>query len=212
MKIEAVLFDLDGVLIDATDWHYEALNRALHLFGFAITRYEHLLAYNGLPTRKKLEMLSVEKGLPVALHGVISALKQAYTRDEIVTKCRPTFDKELMISRLVREGLRLAVCSNSIRSTIELMLQQAGIREAFEFVVSNEDVSRSKPDPEIYQKAVELLGLRPETVVAIEDAPYGIEAARRAGLHVCEVASSADVDYARVRGFINRIERQQVVA
>jgi hypothetical protein len=61
-RITAVLFDLDGVLVDATEWHYEALNHALGLFGFDITRYEHLSSYNGLPTRRKLEMLSVEKG------------------------------------------------------------------------------------------------------------------------------------------------------
>jgi beta-phosphoglucomutase-like phosphatase (HAD superfamily) len=76
--IRAVLFDLDGVLVDATEWHYEALNRALRLFGFGITRYEHLAGYNGLPTRRKLEMLSVEKGLPVALHGMVGRLKQVY--------------------------------------------------------------------------------------------------------------------------------------
>ena len=81
-----MLFDLDGVLVDATEWHYEALNRALRLFGFDITRYEHLSDYNGLPTRKKLQMLSVEKGLPAALHDMLNRLKQVYTRDEILTR------------------------------------------------------------------------------------------------------------------------------
>jgi len=66
-RISAILFDLDGVLIDATEWHYEALNRGLRLFGFDITRYEHLADYNGLPTRKKLEMLSLERFLRVWL-------------------------------------------------------------------------------------------------------------------------------------------------
>jgi beta-phosphoglucomutase-like phosphatase (HAD superfamily) len=56
--IKATIFDMDGVLIEAKDWHYEALNRALNLFGFEISRYQHLTTYNGLPTRKKLEMLS----------------------------------------------------------------------------------------------------------------------------------------------------------
>ncbi len=65
--IKLILFDLDGVLVEAQDWHYEALNRALELFGMPISRYDHLSTYNGLPTRKKLEMLSVEKGLPAGL-------------------------------------------------------------------------------------------------------------------------------------------------
>src|SRR5262249_25030571 len=117
-RISCVLFDLDGVLVDAAEWHYVALNRALALFGFDITRYEHLSDYNGLPTRQKLQMLSVEKGLPAALHKTLSRLKQVYTRDEILTRCRPVFEKEYMLSRLRKEGYRMAVCSNSIRESL----------------------------------------------------------------------------------------------
>jgi phosphoglycolate phosphatase-like HAD superfamily hydrolase len=93
MKIKAILFDLDGVLVDATDWHYEALNRALGLFGYTIARYEHLTTYNGLPTRKKLEMLSVEKGFPRGLHTLVNRIKQKYTREEILRSCTPVFEK-----------------------------------------------------------------------------------------------------------------------
>ncbi len=75
-KITAVLFDLDGVLVDATEWHYEALNRALGLFGYSISRHDHLSTYNGLPTRKKLEMLSVETNLPVSSHGLTNRIIQ----------------------------------------------------------------------------------------------------------------------------------------
>ena len=57
MEIKAIIFDMDGVLIEAKDWHYEALNRALSLFGMEISRYDHLVTYDGLPTTKKLEML-----------------------------------------------------------------------------------------------------------------------------------------------------------
>src|SRR5688572_16949097 len=98
IRISCVLFDLDGVLVDATEWHYEALNRALRLFGTEITRFEHLSSYNGLPTRRKLEMLTVEKGLPAAIHGLVSRLKQVYTHDEVMTRCRPVFDKEYMLA------------------------------------------------------------------------------------------------------------------
>lgn len=204
--IAAVLFDLDGVLVDATEWHYEALNRALRLFGFEISRYEHLSSYNGLPTRAKLEMLTVEKGLPAAIHDMVARLKQIYTRDEILTKCRPTFEKEYMLHRLRREGYRLACCSNSIRETLELMIRQSGVSECFEFLISNEDVSRPKPDPEIYQTAIGRLGLTPGQVLVVEDAPHGVEAARRSGAHVCEVGGFSEVDYFRVREAIDRAE------
>jgi len=206
-RIACVLFDLDGVLIDATEWHYTALNRALGLFGFDITRYQHLSDYNGLPTRKKLEMLSVEKGLPAALHNTLSRLKQVYTRDEILTKCRPVFEKEYMLSRLRKEGYRMAVCSNSIRESLQLMVQQSGLAEYFEFLVSNEDVSRSKPDPEIYAQAMSRLGVAPDETLIVEDSPHGLEAARRSGAHICQVTGFTDVDYFKVRSAIDRVER-----
>ena len=205
--VACVLFDLDGVLVDATEWHYEALNRALGLFGFEISRYEHLSTYNGLPTRKKLRMLTVEKGLPEAIHDMVGRLKQIYTRDEILAKCRPTFEKEYMLHRLHREGFRLACCSNSIRETLELMIRQSGISECFEFLMSNEDVSRPKPDPEIYQKAIDRMGVSPEEVLVVEDAPHGVAAAQRSGAYVCPVAGFTDVDYFTVRDALDRIER-----
>ena len=207
-RIVAVVFDLDGVLVDATEWHYEALNRALALFGYTITRYEHLSAYNGLPTRKKLGMLSVEKELPATLHGLIYRIKQLYTREEIRTNCRPVFEKEYMVSRLKREGYRLVVCSNAIRDSVELMVRGSGLYEYFEFLLSNEDVSRPKPDPEMYLKAIERLGCQPEEVVIVEDAAPGVEAARRSGGHVCQVAGFDEVDYFLVKGFIDQVERK----
>jgi len=210
IKIKAILFDLDGVLVDATDWHYEALNRALALFGFNISRYEHLSSYNGLPTRKKLEMLSVEKGLPVALHGLINKVKQVYTREEILTQCRPVFEKEYMLSRLKREGYKLALCSNAIRDSVELMLRQSCLFDYFEIVISNEDVKRAKPDPEIYQAAFERMGCRPEETVIVEDAPHGIEAARRAGGHICQVSGFPEVDYFCVKRTIVKAQKEQI--
>jgi len=197
-KTTVVLFDLDGVLVDATEWHYESLNRALALFGFAINRYEHLSAYNGLPTRTKLEMLSVEKGLPRSLHGLIKRLKQVYTKEEILSKCWPVFEKEYMLSRLRREGYRLGVCSNAIRETLTLMLERSGILKYFDLVMSNEDVANPKPDPEIYVEAIRRLEVSPDQVIIVEDAPHGIEAARRSGARVLEVSGFHEVDYWRL--------------
>ncbi len=207
MKIKAILFDLDGVLVDATEWHYEALNRALGLFGYGISRYEHLTTYNGLPTRKKLEMLSIEKGLPRGLHAMLNRIKQKYTQEEILTRCTPIFEKEFMLNRLKREGYLMAVCSNSVRDSVSLMLHASGIRELFDVIVSNEDVSRPKPDPEMYLQACERLGVVPEETVMVEDAGYGVEAARRAGGQVCVVSGFTEVDYYRIREFINEVEK-----
>jgi HAD superfamily hydrolase (TIGR01509 family) len=205
--IKAILFDLDGVLVDATEWHYEALNRALGLFGYHIARYEHLTTYNGLPTRKKLEMLSVEKGLPRGLHSMIAKIKQKYTREEILRQCTPVFEKEFMIHQLKRDGYKLAVCSNAVRESVERMLLASGLLELFDFLVSNEDVKNPKPHPEMYLLAFERLGVRPPECVIVEDAPHGLEAARQTGAHVCQVSGFSEVDYDRVKRFIESVEQ-----
>ena len=202
MKIKAVLFDLDGVLVDATEWHYDALNRALALFGYHISRYEHLTAYNGLPTRKKLEMLSVAKGLPRGLHSMINKIKQKYTREEILRQCTPVFEKEFMMHQLKRDGYKLAVCSNAVRESVELMLRASGIIDLFDFIISNEDVKNPKPDPEMYLKAFAHFGLAPKETVIVEDAGHGVEAAKRAGGNLCQVTGFSEVDYDRVNRFI----------
>ena len=207
-KIRAVLFDLDGVLIDATEWHYEALNRALGLFGFHIARYEHLTTYNGLPTRRKLEMLSVEKGLPRGLHTSINRIKQKYTREEILRQCTPVFEKEFMIRQLKRDGYKMAVCSNSVRDSLELMLRASGLLEYFDHLVSNEDVRNAKPDPEMYLAACAKLEVAPAECVIVEDADHGAEAARRAGGNLCRVTGFREVDYERVHKFIQTVEAQ----
>jgi beta-phosphoglucomutase len=198
-KIKAVLFDLDGVLVDATEWHYEALNRALALFGYHIARYEHLTTYNGLPTRRKLEMLSVEKGFPRGLHSLVNKIKQKYTREEILRSCTPVFEKEFMVHQLKRDGFKLAVCSNSIRESCELMLRGSGIFDLFDCVLSNEDVKQAKPDPEIYLAACKRLGVKPQEALIVEDAPHGLEAARRSGGVLCQVSGFNEVDYERVK-------------
>lgn len=204
MSIKAVLFDMDGVLVDATEWHYEALNRALGLFGFTITRYEHLTTYNGLPTRRKLEMLSVEKGLPKGLHRLLNRMKQKNTREEILNNCVPHFEKEFMLGELKRRGITVAVCSNSVRETCELMLRASGLLEHIDLILSNEDVATPKPSPEMYLKAFHQLNIHPSEAVIVEDAPHGIEAARRSGASVCEVTGFPEVNLDRILTFIER--------
>ena len=166
-KIKAVLFDMDGVLIEAKDWHYEALNKALRLFGTEISRYDHLVTFDGLPTKKKLEMLSLEGGFPRKLHGFINDLKQVYTMEMVYAKCKPSFNHQYTLSKLKEEGYHIAVCSNSVRNTIEIMMQKANLTQYLDFFISNQDVTHGKHDPEIYQKAIQRLGLQPEECLIV---------------------------------------------
>ena len=206
MKIKAILFDMDGVLIDAKDWHYEAMNKALNLFGYTIERYEHLTSFDGLPTSVKLEKLSVEKGLPRSLHKFINEMKQRYTMTEIHNKCRPVFIHEYALSRLKSEGDKIAVCSNSIRRTIETMMEYAGLSSYLDLIMSNEDVKKSKPNPEIYLTAMERFGLKPEDCLICEDNENGIKAAESSGGNLLKIKTVSDVNYTNIRNRITELE------
>ncbi len=207
-KIKAVLFDMDGVLIDAKDWHYEALNQALAIFGMEINRYDHLVTYDGLPTKKKLEMLTLERGLPRALHGFINDMKQEFTFQLGYAKCKPTFNHQYALSRLKSEGYRLAACSNSIRKTMEILFERAALTDYFDFYLSNEDVKESKPHPEIYSTAIERLKLRPDECLILEDNENGIKAAQASGAHLLIISDVHEVNLVNIMKRISEIESQ----
>ncbi|MDR2935124.1 MAG: HAD family phosphatase [Candidatus Adiutrix sp.] len=200
--IKAIIFDMDGVLIDAKEWHYEALNQALELFGFSISRYDHLTTYDGLPTADKLKMMSLERALPYGLHRFINELKQDYTLERTYLNCKPLFIHEYALSRLKSEGYRIALASNSIRRTVELMMRNANLDAYLEFCLSNQDVSRAKPDPEIYNVAIGRLGLAPAECLIVEDNKNGIAAAEASGGHVMRVRDILDVNYDNLKRHI----------
>ncbi|WP_456310189.1 HAD family hydrolase [Serratia proteamaculans] len=206
-KIKAVIFDMDGVLIDAKDWHYEALNKALDLFGLEITNQEHHTSYDGLPTKDKLVMLSRDKGLSESLHAFVNEMKQQYTMEIVNNLCKPMFHHEYALSSLYNEGYKLAVASNSIKNSIDVMMDKAHLSQYFEFYVSNQDVAKGKPDPEMYNKAIKDLGFVPEECVIVEDNENGIKAARASGAHVLEVETVYDVNYDNIKRFIMSVER-----
>ncbi|QKN79787.1 HAD family hydrolase [Scandinavium goeteborgense] len=205
-KIRAVIFDMDGVLIDAKEWHFSAMNQALSLFGLTISEHDHKEEFDGLPTWEKLNRLSERYGLPYSLHHFINEMKQIYTKQLIYQNCWPVFHHQHALSQLVKEGYRIAVASNSISESIETMLGRANLLPYLDFYLSNEDVTRGKPDPEIYLKAMQRLELKPSECVVVEDNPHGIAAANAAGAHVLCVEDPSDVTFDRIKKFITFCE------
>lgn len=204
--IKAILFDMDGVLIEAKEWHYEALNKALDLFGMPISRHDHLTTFDGLPTRTKLRMLSIERGLPDPLHEFINDLKQQYTTEMVHTLCKPRFAQERALSALKAKGYKLAVCSNSVRNTVHLMMDCAGLAPYLDTQISNEDVSKGKPDPEMYLKAMAEFGLQPHECLILEDNENGIRAARASGAHLLIIKDVTDTNLDNILERISEIE------
>jgi HAD superfamily hydrolase (TIGR01509 family) len=192
-NIKAILFDLDGVLVDMPDGHYEALNRALSLFGAKIEHDEHWSVFNGLPTKAKLAKLEEQKRLPGGLREFINSVKQKYTKEIIPKYCVPDYSKIIMLKHLKNRGFKLGCCSNSIKETLHLMLKSAQIFEYFDLIVGNDEVVNHKPHPEIYLTTFAKLGLRPEECIIVEDAPHGIASAKASGGVVYEVRGVNDV-------------------
>ena len=200
-EVKAVLFDLDGVLVNMPDGHYEALNNALGLFGTKIETDEHASFFNGLPTRKKLALLEAQDRIPTGLIEVINALKQGYTKTIIKNYCSPDYSKIVMLKYLKNQGYKLACCSNSVKETLHLMLSSAHLFHFFDLIIGNDEVSDPKPSPEIYLTAFKKLGVAPEDCVIVEDAPHGIAAAKASGATVFDVRGCYDVDLSLFKDF-----------
>jgi beta-phosphoglucomutase len=198
-KFDAVIFDMDGVLIDARDWHYDALNEALAYFGTEITREEHLNEFDGLPTKTKLLMLTERGRLPGNVHDLVNEIKQERTLRQAAQKCFPNVEHLVLLGWLKSNGYRLAVATNSIRESSTTMLKFAGVLPLLDGLVTNQDVSKPKPHPEIYIKASELLGVQPSRVLVIEDHDYGVRAAKEAGCTVIKVDGPQSVNLSLVQ-------------
>jgi len=208
-KIKLIIFDLDGVLVEAKNLHFEALNKALGK-EYAISWKEHLSKYDGLKTNQKLEMLTQDKGLPVELHSQVWDNKQKYTLEEL-RKLKPNGVLLSVMNTLVDEGYKIAVCSNSIRKTVLTVLSKLGLMEFMDYIISNEDVQNSKPHPEMYWRAISKMGCLPEETLIVEDSPYGLLAASRAKAHILRVKNPSEVTPTNIFKKIEEIENGYVM-
>jgi HAD superfamily hydrolase (TIGR01509 family) len=198
--VKLIVFDLDGVLVNAKEIHYRALNGALAEIGhqYVIGRDEHLSLYDGLPTKTKLAMLSEKKGLPEAEHARVWRLKQEMTAD--VIRSTLTRDERLcdVLQELHKEFL-IYVASNSIRESVRLMLFKTGLIEHIDHYLSNEDVKNAKPHSEIYLRCMVFAGVNPQECVIVEDSNYGRMSAINSGGHLLPVDSPDDVTVEAIR-------------
>tara|TARA_R110000824_G_scaffold4217_3_gene20071 strand:- start:12034 stop:13401 length:1368 start_codon:yes stop_codon:yes gene_type:complete len=207
--IKLIIFDLDGVLVDAREIHYEALNAALGYIDikYIINRAEHLSTYDGLSTTKKLKMLTANKGLPEELHEAVWQLKQQKTID-IIDNFSIDIRVQNILKKFKSEGYIVACATNSIRETAKLQLIRRGFFEYIDFMYSNQDVNKPKPSSEIYLKCMLRANVDPHETLIIEDSHHGRKAAINSGGHLCAVKNCSDVTYERIRTHIDKIEEK----
>ena len=206
-RIKAIIFDMDGVLVDAKEWHYESLNSALSYFDFSpISRKDHLEVYDGLPTKEKLKIHPDTMTLDEEFLGRINKLKQECLAKIIEDKCTSSLLHHRARQELKKEGYKLAVCSNAIKQSVENLLSKTGLLQYVDFFLSNQDVECPKPHPEIYLKAIKKLGVRPESILICEDNIKGITAAKESGSNVLKIGTVHDVTYENIKHTIKKIE------
>jgi len=200
--IKMIIFDLDGVLIDARDLHYEALNDAISQIDpkFIITKEDHLSKFDGLPTSKKLDVLSKE-GFPIDRKADVWKLKQKATVDIIDKTFTPDERIISILKRLKDEGYIISVASNSIRDTVKMALVRCGFIDYVDFYYSNQDVTNPKPNSEMYLRCMIKAEVNPTECIIIEDSNVGRRAVAVSGANLCAVRNPYDLNYDAIVGW-----------
>ena len=210
--IKLIIFDLDGVLVDARELHYNALNTALESIDkkYVIGREEHLSTYDGLSTTKKLNLLTKNKKLPKKLHDKVWELKQQMT-----LKIIDGFSVDDRIRGILRsfksEGYIISCATNSIRETAKLQLIRKGFFEYIDFMYSNQDVKNPKPNSEMYLRCMIKAEVNPNETLIVEDSHIGRKGALSSGAYLCAVEDSDDVSYEKVKGLIDESNRKEEI-
>jgi len=203
--IKLIIFDMDGVLVEAKQIHYETFNEALKEIDvkYVITETEHLSTYDGLKTTQKLELLTKNKGLSTEFYEQIWSRKQQLTI-EAITHLKSDNRLIEIFKELRNRGYKLACCSNSIRRSVLVILSKIGLIEYMDLILSNEDVKNSKPHPEMYWKAMSMMSVLPEETLIVEDSPPGLLAASRSRANVLRVDNPSDLVLSKI---ISKLEK-----
>lgn len=205
LMIKLIIFDFDGVIADCKEIHYQSLNKALEEVGsqYTITRDEHISVFDGLSTKKKLQLLINLKNFPTDRVQEVFDKKQEYTIEMMDTHLNLDNRLITILSLLKSEGFKIYMASNAIRRTIEIGLARLGVLDLFDKIYSNEDVDNQKPHPQIYLKCMVEAGVKPAEVVIVEDSKHGREAAQASGAHVCGVDNPQDLTYKKIHQVID---------
>jgi HAD superfamily hydrolase (TIGR01509 family) len=183
-----ILWDLDGVLVDSTRYHYEAFRMLLEELGRSLDEETFRTQLLGL--RNDAILTRLLGPLPQEEMARLAHRKEESFRRLIAGRVRPLPGAVELVKEAQALGIPQAIVSSTPKANIETILISLGIREAFACLVGEEDVTRGKPDPEGFLLAASLLGCAPASCIVVEDAPEGVEAARRAGMWCLAVATT----------------------
>jgi beta-phosphoglucomutase len=177
---KSVLWDLDGTLVDSEEYHWMAWRDTMAAEGVTLTHAEFLKTF-GLRNDSIVPQF-IPAATPERIDRIARAKEQLYRRLVREGGLEPLAGARHWTGRLALDGWRQAIASSAPRENVDVVLAVIGLASYFEAIVSAEDVTLGKPDPQVFLAAAERLGSAPARSIVVEDAPAGIEAARRAGM------------------------------
>lgn len=196
-KLKALLFDLDGTLIDSEFFHFECWNEILEESGVSLTYKDWLKNYAGIPLPTNAKNLIEKYNITTQLAEIIER-REALTLERLRTK-----DVKLMpyvtevLDFFQSRNLILALVTSSPRKDVEAIFERNGLHKYFKLIITRTEVSKSKPDPESYTTCVEKLGLNKDECIVFEDTINGIKSAKAAGLTCIAIQQNIE-DHAKL--------------
>jgi len=209
--IKLIIFDLDGVLIESKNIHFNSLNFALEKVGYHKISYaEHLKNFDGLPTLKKLHLLSRKNNyykskILITDYDQIIKIKNKYTAEFFQSNIK--FNPRIYnLFKKLCYKYKIAIATNSIKNTLKKSIKKLKINDYVDYFLSAEDVKNPKPHPEIYLKCIMHFNFKPAEVLILEDSYYGRSSAIDSGANLFPVTKISDVNYSKIINFIKKIE------
>lgn len=201
-----IIFDLDGVLVDSKDIHYNALNTALAKIDhkYVISYDEHINVYDGLPTKTKLKILSQKTNLDKDLYNKIWKDKQDIT-EKMFEEIPKDYGLQEMLKYIKRKNIKIAVASNSIKKTVNQCLISLGIFDLVDLIISNEDVKNAKPHPEMYWLAMSNFATTPSDTIIFEDSIIGKIAVSDSGATLFEIKDRSDLTMDKIKDAVQKL-------
>lgn len=217
--LKAVIFDFDGVIADSEELHYKALNEVFKRYRVDVPQTVHWEKYLGFTDRENIAAVNNDYKMGLDSDGIERLMKEKKELFEEMAKREAVIIEgvEEFIRRLAAARVRMAICSGALRSDIDIMLDGAGFADLFEVIVSAEDVTKGKPEPEGYLLALERFNqsggfVRASDCIVIEDSHWGLEAALAAGMYPVAVTTTYRREelQGKARTVVNRLDELSV--
>jgi len=182
MPFKAIVFDFDGTLVDTEIFHFHCWNEVLAEYGLSVTYEQYLAEFAGVPTPVNASMLVQRHKLSVSEQALLEK-REKMARDKMETgEFRMMSQARETLEYFHQRRFPMALSTGSPRADVDILLKKLDLAKFFVVTVTRDDVAHSKPDPESYQKCVDVIGFPKSQILAFEDTPNGAKSAKAAGL------------------------------